>query len=67
MFINYNSFDIDDKIIVCGLSDVGEGGAKVIDIESKEIIAHLDHRLPHKSQLLHFQKFPVHNVHVTKH
>ena len=67
MFINHNSFDIDDKIIVCGLSDVGEGGAKVIDIESKEIIAHLDHRLPHKSQLLHFQKFPVHNVHVTKH
>ena len=67
MFIYLNSFDIDDKIIVCGLSDVGEGGAKVIDIESKEIIAHLDHRLPHFSQLLNFQKFPVHNVHVTKH
>ena len=38
------SFDVDEKILVCGLSHVGEGGAKVIDVESRAIIAHLDHR-----------------------
>ena len=38
------SFDVDERILVCGLSHVGEGGAKVIDVESRAIIAHLDHR-----------------------
>merc|ERR1712176_1265932 len=39
-----NSFDVDEKILVCGLSHVGEGGAKVIDVESRTIISHLDHQ-----------------------
>ena len=37
-------FDVDEKILVCGLSHVGEGGAKVIDVESRTIITHLDHQ-----------------------
>ena len=38
------SFDVDEKILVCGLSPEAGGGAKVIDVESRAIIAHLDHR-----------------------
>ena len=39
-----NSFDVDEKILVCGLSHVVEGGAKVIDVESRTIITHLNHQ-----------------------
>ena len=38
------SFAVDERILVCCLSHVGEGGAKVIDVESRTIIAHLDHQ-----------------------
>ena len=43
MFVYSNSFSIDNRLLVCGLSHVGEGGAKVIEQCTGDIIATLDH------------------------
>ena len=59
-----NSFDIDEKILVCGLSHVGEGGAKVIDVESRTIITHLDHQKTSSGQRI--KKLAVTDVVLTK-
>ena len=44
MFVYSNSFALDDKILVCGLSHVGEGGAKVIETKTGLIVDSLSHR-----------------------
>ena len=59
-----NSFDVDEKILVCGLSHVGEGGAKVIDVESRTIISHLDHQKACSGQRI--RKLAVTDVVLTK-
>ena len=60
-FLQRNSFDVDQHLLVCGLSHVGEGGVKVIlsmkrqslhnvvqvvDRSTEKIVASLDHSLP---------------------
>ena len=59
-----NSFDVDEKILVCGLSHVWEGGAKVIDVESRTIITHLDHQKGSSGQKI--RKLAVTDVVLTK-
>ena len=44
MFVYSNSFALDDKFLVCGLSHVGEGGAKVIERKTGNIIDTLNHK-----------------------
>ena len=44
MFVYSNSFAMDDRFLVCGLSHVGEGGAKVIERKSGNIIGSLQHK-----------------------
>ena len=56
------SFDVDEKILVCGLSPEAGGGAKVIDVESRAIIATLDHQKGSGEE----KKFPVTEVVLTK-
>jgi len=44
MFVYSNSFAMDERILVCGLSHVGEGGAKVIERKTGNIIDSLCHK-----------------------
>ena len=46
MFIHRNTsaLAMDDRSLVVGLSELGEGGAKVIDLTSREPVAHLPHQ-----------------------
>ena len=63
MFVfNQNGFAVDERVLVCCLSHVGEGGAKVIDVESRTITAHLDHRIESNN----YRKLPVIEVALTK-
>ena len=58
MFMCRDSFDLDNNILVCGLSAVGESGAKVIDLSTQKVIKHLDHQFE--------VKVPVEDVKITK-
>ena len=58
MFMYRDSFDLDNNILVCGLSAVGESGAKVIDLSTQKVIKHLDHQFE--------VKVPVEDVKITK-
>ena len=46
MFFHYNknALALDNKYLVVGLSHVGQGGAKVRDLATQEIVAHLPHQ-----------------------
>lgn len=46
MFFHHkkSSLALDNKYLVAGLSHVGQGGAKVIDLATQEIVAHLPHQ-----------------------
>ena len=46
MFFHHNksALALDNKYLVAGLSHVGQGGAKLIDLATQEVVAHLPHQ-----------------------